>query len=68
MAVERISTEEAHRRHESDQDDVLLVCAYEDEDKCRDMLIEDSLTLKELKDKERDQELPKDQDIIFYCA
>ena len=68
MAVERISTEEAHRRHESDQDDVLLVCAYEDEDKCRDMLIEDSLTLKELKDKERDQDLPKDQDIIFYCA
>ncbi len=68
MAVERISTEETHRRHESDQDDVLLVCAYEDEDKCRDMLIEDALTLKELKDKERDQDLPKDQDIIFYCA
>ena len=68
MAVERISTEKAHRRHESDQDDVLLVCAYEDEDKCRDMLIEDSLTLKELKGKERDKDLSKDQDIIFYCA
>ncbi len=68
MAVERISTEEAHRRHESDQNDVFLVCAYEDEDKCRDMLIEGSLTLKELKGKERDKDLPKDQEIIFYCA
>lgn len=68
MAIERIPVEEAHRLHESDQDEVLLVCAYEDEEKCRDMQIDGSLTLQELKKKEKEDDLSQDQDIIFYCG
>ncbi len=43
-----------------------LVCAYEDEDKCRILRLEGSLTLGELRS--RLAELPKDAEIIFYCA
>jgi hypothetical protein len=44
----------------------LLVCAYEDEDRCRLLRLEGSLTLGELRS--RLPELPLDQEMIFYCA
>jgi len=44
----------------------LLVCAYADEAMCRQMRLENGLTLQEF-----EQKLPaldKEQEIIFYCA
>lgn len=44
----------------------LLVCAYADEDKCRQSWLDGAITLKELE--RRAVSLPKEQEIIFYCA
>jgi hypothetical protein len=42
-----------------------LVCAYDDE-RCRSVQIPGSITLRELN--ERLPSLPKDQELVFYCA
>jgi hypothetical protein len=58
----RISPQEAHEKVESGE--ALLVCAYDDEQRCREMKLEGSISLKELQ-----SDLPaKDKEIIFYCA
>jgi hypothetical protein len=44
----------------------LLVCGYEDEAKCRAHWIDGALTLKQLQSREKG--LPRDQNLIFYCA
>ena len=44
----------------------LLVCAYDDEEKCRSMRIPGSMTLGELN--QRLPSLSENQEIIFYCA
>ena len=44
----------------------LLVCAYDNEEKFKALHLEGALSLSELKSKL--QALPKDQEIIFYCA
>jgi rhodanese-related sulfurtransferase len=44
----------------------LLVCAYDDEEKCRQYRLANALSLAELK--AREATLPKDREIIFYCA
>ena len=62
--VPRIDVEEARRWVESGR--ALLVCAYEDEAKCRSIRLAGSVTLSELQ--RRLPALPKDQEIIFYCA
>ena len=59
----RLSPAEAKARIDSGG---YLVCAYEDEDKCRILRLQGSLTLGELRS--RLVELPKDAEIIFYCA
>lgn len=64
IAAPRISPQDAHRRVAAGQ--ALLVCAYEDEQKCGTMMLEGAITLKAFESK-----LPgmtKDQPIIFYCA
>jgi rhodanese-related sulfurtransferase len=61
--VARISVDEAQ---EHVKRGALLVCAYEDEEKCGRMKLEGSMTLRELE--ARLPSLPKDQEIIFYCA
>ena len=64
MDVPRISPAEARRRVQHGQ--ALLVCGYEDDNKCRSMALEGAITLNELR-----QLLPslaKSQDLIFYCA
>ena len=43
-----------------------LVCAYEDEEKCRKNYLEGATTLRELQG--REDSLPKDSELIFYCA
>jgi len=59
--VRRIPPDEARRRAENG---ALLVCAYDDEDKCRDMLLDGAITLGRL----RELEPAKGREIIFYCA
>jgi hypothetical protein len=61
--VARISVEDA-REHV--KRGALLVCAYDDEEKCHRMKLEGSMTLRELEG--RLPSLPKDHEIIFYCA
>jgi rhodanese-related sulfurtransferase len=62
--VERVSPQEVRPSVQSGE--ALLVCAYEDEDKCRKMDLEGAITLKEFQS--RSPDLPKDKEIVFYCA
>ncbi len=60
--IERISAQQAHTRAKSNQ--ALLVCAYEDEAKCRMFNLEGSISF--TKFLPRAASLPKSQEIIFY--
>jgi hypothetical protein len=62
--IERISVEEARRRTQAGQ--ALLVCAYDDEEKCRKLGLEGAIPLSGLR--ARVSTLPKDKELIFYCA
>ena len=62
--VKRISVEEAHKKVKEHQ--ALLVCAYEDEAKCRRVNLEGSIPLSSFESGALS--LPKTQEIIFYCA
>jgi rhodanese-related sulfurtransferase len=44
----------------------LLVCAYDNEEKFKALRLEGAISLSEFKS--RLHALPKDQEIIFYCA
>lgn len=50
-------------REQQLQGDALLVCAYDDAEKCRRFLLTDALTLDELA-----EQLPTDRRIVFYCG
>jgi hypothetical protein len=58
----RIPAEEARRKVTSGE--AMLVCAYEDEEKFRKMLLQDAIPLQEFKT--RLPALSKEQEIIFY--
>ena len=60
--IQRISVQEAHAKTKANQ--ALLVCAYEDEAKCRMLNLEGSISFASFKS--RAQSLPKSQEIIFY--
>jgi len=62
--IERISVEDAHRKVGANQ--ALLVCAYEDEAKCRAVSLSGSISLTDFQAKAAS--LPKSQEIIFFCA
>ena len=62
--IERISVEDAHKKVAANQ--ALLVCAYEDEAKCRMVNLEGSISLTSFQSKAAS--LPKSQEIIFFCA
>ena len=62
--IERISAEEARQNVQSGQ--ALLVCAYDDEAKCGSMRLEGAVTQSELRGML--PSLPKDREIILYCA
>jgi hypothetical protein len=64
MTAERIDPETA-RAHIT-YSHALLVCAYDSPEKCRANAIEGALGLDELE--ARASQLPRDQEIIFYCA
>ena len=61
---ERISPEEANKKLKAGS--VLLVCAYDDEDKFRMLHLEGALSFNQFKSKL--PSLSKDQEIVFYCA
>lgn len=46
--------------------DALLVCAYDDPAKCRDLMLQGAIDMTELKKKL--PSLPKNREIILYCA
>jgi hypothetical protein len=58
--IERISVEQAHAK----ANQALLVCAYEDEAKCRMVNLYGSISLASFRS--RAASLPKTQEIIFY--
>jgi len=62
--TERISVEEAHGKAMANR--AMLVCAYEDDAKCRMVNLEGSISLTSFQS--RMASLPKTQEIIFYCA
>ena len=62
--IERISVEEAHRKVAANQ--ALLVCAYDDEARCRKLNLDGSISLTSFESKATS--LQKDQEIIFFCA
>ena len=62
--VTRISAPEARQRVEAGQ--ALLVCGYDDEQKCRGTGVTGSITHKEFQ--KRLPDLPKEHEIIFFCA
>jgi rhodanese-related sulfurtransferase len=62
--VPRISVEEARRKAMAGE--ALLVCAYADEAKCATMKLEGAISLPALE--ARQATLPKDRELIFYCA
>lgn len=59
---ERISASDARQRVRAG---ALLVCAYDTAEKCRQNQLEGSVPLTEL---EQRGSLPKDRELIFYCA
>jgi hypothetical protein len=62
--VPRVPPEEAYQKIKSGK--ALLVCAYDDEEKCKLIHLEGAIFLKELESKL--PSLSKNQEIIFYCA
>lgn len=62
--VERVPVEEAKERVDSGA--ALLVCAYDSEEKFQTVHLEGAISLSEFRT--RLPSLPKDREIIFYCA
>ncbi|HEX2664121.1 MAG TPA: hypothetical protein VHM93_14905 [Candidatus Acidoferrum sp.] len=60
--IDRISAQQAHAKIKANQ--ALLVCAYEDEAKCKMFNLEGSISFTSFKS--RAQSLAKSQEIIFY--
>ncbi len=63
MTAKRIDPDQAHQAVEAG---ALLVCAYDDDEKCRQNLLEGAIPLSEFR--ELQTSLPKNQQVIFYCA
>lgn len=70
--IKRISTKEVKRipplevKARVNAGEALFVCAYDDEEKCRQLRLEGAISLKELEP--RLPSLSESQEIIFYCA
>ncbi len=58
-----IEPETAHERVQ--QDDAVLVCAYDDREKCGDVPVPAAITLPELE--QRADQLDRVRELIFYC-
>lgn len=63
---ERISVTEARVRLTSSEADALVVCAYDDPEKCEKIRLAGALALHELK--AMGTSLSTSRELIFYCA
>jgi hypothetical protein len=63
MAVPKIDPEQARRSMEQG---AILVCAYDEAEKCQRYHLEGAMSLKELEGKEAS--IPKNRELLFYCA
>ena len=63
--AQRISPEEA-RRHLRADPNALLVCAYDSDEKFRQNRLDGAISLADFR--ARETALPKDREVIFYCA
>jgi hypothetical protein len=63
--VDRVGPQQALQLMEFN-DDAMLVCAYDDHEQFRDNRLQGAISLYELKQLE--PTIPKDTEIIFYCA
>ncbi len=64
MDVKRVDPRYARERVDDGQ--ALLVCAYDDEEKCDAMKLEGAIDMRELRS--RLAGLPRDEELIFYCG
>jgi hypothetical protein len=64
MMAERIGVEEARRNVTAGE--AVLVCGYEDDAKCARIRLEGSIAFRQFQTQAGS--LPKDREIIFYCA
>lgn len=62
--IPRVNAEEARRKVTEGR--ALLVCGYDDETKCRQMMLEGAITMAGLE--ARLSALPQDKELIFYCG
>jgi hypothetical protein len=62
--VARVAPQEIYPRVKSG--DCLLVCAYDNEDTFRSMRLEGAMSLQAFKGQVGS--IPKDREIVFYCA
>ena len=63
--VRRITPAEVRQKLKSGRR-VYLVCAYDDEEKCRQLRLDDALTLGEFQ--RRFDTINPDDELVFYCA
>lgn len=63
--VERITPQEARRQLDSNAN-ALLICAYDNEEKCRSNHLSGAISLAEFQ--AREETLPRSTTLIFYCA
>ncbi|HTY23052.1 MAG TPA: rhodanese-like domain-containing protein [Desulfomonilaceae bacterium] len=61
---ERIGPQETHEKLKAGT--AILVCAYDSDEKFRTLHLEGAISLSEFHSKV--DSLPKDQEIVFYCA
>lgn len=61
--INRIGPQQAKREIASG---AMLVCAYDDDEKCRQNNLDGAIPLSQFKRMENS--IPKDREIIFYCA
>ena len=59
----RVKPQEARRKVQAGE--ALFVCAYDSEEMCGRMLLEQAMTMGELNS--RLSGIPREQEIIFYC-
>jgi hypothetical protein len=62
--AERIGVEQARQRVSAGE--AMLVCAYDDEQKCNQLRLDGAMSLRQFEGQVAG--LPKDREIIFYCA
>lgn len=61
-----IRADAAQARQKAQSGEAILVCAYENEEKCRRLRLDGALTLGEFRS--RLDALPSDLEVIFYCT